>query len=422
MISINNLTDSEFLSFLYSERDRELSNKSYPGWSNWALLGTAIAIICYVYELCANYHETINYSLIIGYLNVLSALLLSYTPTIWFLVSLFKRKRMVDTSRVRTLFEIFPLVFFILNTLLSVGIFVFWLLVGMKTAIIWLWGSYLMIILLIWIYVIIERNRLVIAWGNFTIFSKDYLDICYIILTCSLLAPIQALGLREIRTFDVFCPEFKIVCCSLALLTVLYVFLQINIQKTDITFQIDLLIDEYLHSKKSKEEIYRRLEILRFGRNSAQALEYEIQEVRSGVKKLKDTVPALKKHYDELRNAKVTNVTELKSFPDEISSTLQQGRILIDKMEKLLSKGKNLLDLDIVIDAKQVATTIDEAKKELDASLIEVENLQKMTFQYIKQYACYSEGGLCGAKNCPNRHKRKSWIERTKRSFCKRES
>lgn len=46
---ILNLNDSEFISFLYSERDRENSLSQYQGWNNWALAGAIIAILCFVY-------------------------------------------------------------------------------------------------------------------------------------------------------------------------------------------------------------------------------------------------------------------------------------------------------------------------------------------------------------------------------------
>ena len=49
-MTISDMPDSEFLSFLYSERDRENSISEYhQGWSNWALVGSIITIACFVY-------------------------------------------------------------------------------------------------------------------------------------------------------------------------------------------------------------------------------------------------------------------------------------------------------------------------------------------------------------------------------------
>lgn len=419
MININNFTDSEFLSFLYAERDRELSNKAYPGWSNWALVGTIIAIFCYVYELLGEYRGEINYSYALFCLNILSALLLSATPTIWYIISCFKRKRMIDSNRVRTLSEVFPIIFFILAALLAIGIVILDFYASLNHIIIYLWGGYILLLLAVCVYTIIFRNKLVIDWRHFSALSNDVLDLCYIIIVSVLLPVIEFFAIKGMGKFDIFSVEFKLAVCSLSIIAVLYMLLQINLKKTDITTRIDLLIDVYLHSKESKENIYKHLEILRFGQNSAQALELEIQNMKNGIKQFKDTIPTLNKHYEDLKNTRVTEVQELRIVPDEITKTLQQGQNLLDQMEKLLSKCKELLILKICIDGEQVQSTLNEAKEELQAGLMEVEHLQKMTFKYIEQYACYSEGKLCGVKNCARRNfkKKKTLKDKIKSIF-----
>ena len=37
--NLTNLSDSDFLNFLYSERDREKSLSEKNGWTNWAIAG-----------------------------------------------------------------------------------------------------------------------------------------------------------------------------------------------------------------------------------------------------------------------------------------------------------------------------------------------------------------------------------------------
>ena len=48
---INKLSHAEFLSFLYSERDREISNKYMPGWSNWVLIGAMVSFLTITYSI-----------------------------------------------------------------------------------------------------------------------------------------------------------------------------------------------------------------------------------------------------------------------------------------------------------------------------------------------------------------------------------
>jgi len=47
---VSEMTDSEFVSFLYSERDRENGLSLYQGWNNWAIAGALITIIYNIYN------------------------------------------------------------------------------------------------------------------------------------------------------------------------------------------------------------------------------------------------------------------------------------------------------------------------------------------------------------------------------------
>ena len=48
--TIPDLSDTEFISFLYSERDRENSLSLYQGWNYWALIGAIITILSVAYS------------------------------------------------------------------------------------------------------------------------------------------------------------------------------------------------------------------------------------------------------------------------------------------------------------------------------------------------------------------------------------
>lgn len=47
---IPEMSDSEFLSFLYSERNRENDISQYQGWNTWVLIGAAITSLCAFYS------------------------------------------------------------------------------------------------------------------------------------------------------------------------------------------------------------------------------------------------------------------------------------------------------------------------------------------------------------------------------------
>ena len=50
-LKINELSDGEFLSYLYAERDREESLNHFQGWSIWAVIGAIVTVICTAYSI-----------------------------------------------------------------------------------------------------------------------------------------------------------------------------------------------------------------------------------------------------------------------------------------------------------------------------------------------------------------------------------
>ena len=48
---IKEMSDAEFLSFLYSERDREEKISIFQGWNIWAILGAIITIVLLVLKI-----------------------------------------------------------------------------------------------------------------------------------------------------------------------------------------------------------------------------------------------------------------------------------------------------------------------------------------------------------------------------------
>ena len=51
--SISNLTDAEFLLFLYSEKDREQSLSQFQGWNSWTLADAYATVLWTVYAICS---------------------------------------------------------------------------------------------------------------------------------------------------------------------------------------------------------------------------------------------------------------------------------------------------------------------------------------------------------------------------------
>ena len=105
---IVNLSDSEFLSFLYSERNREEDLNSYQGWNIWAIAGAIITVICTCYAIISNNINSISPLRLVYILSGILGFALCYRPFFIFLQSLFTRERGVDYRKVRYLKDVSP--------------------------------------------------------------------------------------------------------------------------------------------------------------------------------------------------------------------------------------------------------------------------------------------------------------------------
>ena len=108
---ITELQDSDFLSFLYSERDREEGLVTYQGWNLWVIVGAMITVILTLYGILCKHHAEID-ALNVGYiLSGMLSLVLCYLPWGKFGRALFVRERGVDINKLRYLEEITPKVY-----------------------------------------------------------------------------------------------------------------------------------------------------------------------------------------------------------------------------------------------------------------------------------------------------------------------
>ena len=95
-LKINELSDGEFLSYLYAERDREESLNHFQGWNIWAVAGAMVTVVYAAYSIICNHPVGIN-RLRTGYLvsDYVSRLFFR-----WFVVvsvkSFVERKRATD--------------------------------------------------------------------------------------------------------------------------------------------------------------------------------------------------------------------------------------------------------------------------------------------------------------------------------------
>ena len=94
--SIMDLTDAEFLSFLYSERDREERLSRWQGWNNWALAGAFVAVIWTANSIWKDHYYVEGYDVMYFTSGIMAISLLAYSCMIFL-----KRERGLDFSKMK---------------------------------------------------------------------------------------------------------------------------------------------------------------------------------------------------------------------------------------------------------------------------------------------------------------------------------
>ena len=97
--------DPDFISFLYSERERENNLSQLQGWNNWALIGALVTVLCAAYAILKEC-VFVNWKDVLYYSGGTMAFFLNYNS--WWRI--FKRERGMDMSKVRMLKEVVPYV------------------------------------------------------------------------------------------------------------------------------------------------------------------------------------------------------------------------------------------------------------------------------------------------------------------------
>ena len=177
--NITGLSDAEFLSFLYSEREREESLNSYQGWSAWAVIGALITVICAGYTIAANKGDEINI-LRVGYiLSSIAGLCICFRPYFLILKLIFSKERRYDVKRIKYLEDVCPKLYLWFTFLISITFSIFipindstspWSAVSVG----WIITAILLVFAIV--YVQIKKDKIVWSLVDSLIFGELKLD------------------------------------------------------------------------------------------------------------------------------------------------------------------------------------------------------------------------------------------------------
>ena len=353
---IINLSDAEFLTFLYSERDRENSLNQVPGWSRWAVLGAWITVLCASYVLLKE-NKLLDGKCVLYLTSAFLAFFLSCIS--FFRIITYSRE--VDYSKVKLLKEVIPRVFLGFVFLCSTTLAILVLITDSANTVFWLWVALLVVYCLAYVLAIIHRDDIVPAyyfdtllpWKRAIIFFEGFVSILYVQLF------IQSFKKGSDLFFS---PEFEFSVFISALLALSYLYFSIRV-KDNVVNRIDSIIEGFLYMGVSKEESYNRISINRWGYSVLDACQKELSLIQTKLGELEEEEKTLERIKGLVQEDSVA-IGTLKEFQTRIDSIVEHqdeaialSKKLAQKLNQILKVApalKNVNELDYAVRTNQV--------------------------------------------------------------------
>lgn len=361
-----NLSDSDFLSFLYSERDRENNLSQFQGWNNWALFGAIIAVLCTGYDVIKDNLVELRGTYIFYYVSGFLALFLGYRSY----SRIIKRERGIDYAKVRMLKEVVPYVRIVLIFVCSITLALLIVAFDKVNNVFFFWSVVFLLYFAGTIIAVSYRERVVPSYfsSSGVLLPWPKANIGFDALVGGLL------GLTGVESFKAApCPfsfvNFELAACVSSLVVLVYLFFVINTENK-VVKRFDAIIDAYLYIGKSKEETCQEIMRNRMGYSVLESCYKEYQGVINKVtrceeeeKKLNDIIQGVNEGRFKMQDLCSLNKT-VDGIIENQEKANRQSKALCKKVSQILKVEPVLEDfseLDALIQANQ--RYIDISKK-----------------------------------------------------------
>lgn len=315
---VTELSDAEFLSYLYAERGREESLNSYQGWNSWAVVGALITVTCAVYGIISKHIADLDRLRTLYLVSYYLGTIFCFWYAVLFYMSFLERKRATDYKRIKRLKDVAPIPYLIVVTVCSVGIALNFLIIPCDNrwngvAISWIVLA--VCYLLISFNVYVNRNSIVWAVKDGIWFSRTGRMFVAGMSVYVMFWMIWKWSLKNISGPLVGTPEFELAVCITAIVMLVYLYLKIKLKNRK-SSEIDVLIDEYLYKGKSKEEVYGQLRINLLGRDMLETCSKEFL----ALKKYYDDFDSQKKKLEDLKVAFSNGTVDAGGLEEQLDS------------------------------------------------------------------------------------------------------
>ena len=411
-VSIPELNDADFISFLYAERDRENNISQFQGWNNWALIGALITVICLIYSLFRDNNSLCIKTILHSASGVISLYLYLKAALVFV-----KRERGYSYSRVRVIKDEIPwedvglvCVFSIIFITISFSISEYGL-------IFWAWVIVLCLYIIAIVISLCHRDTILpskydnVFLPNFIMYVAfvSFVGGCMSLIICHTIITIAP---------QILTTSFELGCCLAICLVIINLLIQIN-TSNKVVNRFDAIIDGYVYAGKSKELTYQAILSNRMGYSAIEVCQKELEFIHKSLSKYDEIEEEFNKavlvikegsyDFEELQYYYKLTVNSIKL----LKKTLKVSRTLTSRVSSMLEisiGGENIHELE------KITKFNDKFQARILSLINKVEEVTDLVRGEVAKYYCNKYGGLCG-RDCKHRNERLSYLYKIKLFF-----
>lgn len=397
------MSDAEFLSFLYSERDREESLNSYQGWNLWAVIGAMITLACAAYNIICNHQDEIDWLNMGYFFSGIIGICFCYRSWGMFVLSFLERKRGVDYRKVKYLKEVAPIPYLVVALFCSVTFAVFFPLANSVCrlgllSILWIWMAVANVWVLLNVY--LSKDSIVMSYVDGILFPNVRLWIWIEMAISSIYSIIWFRSFRLSTGPLLGSSDFEVAVCLASLVLLLYLLLKIKMANRKSSV-IDVLLDEYVYKGAKKEVVFQKLQANRMGYGIVEICKQELDELM----KYAEAFDVQKKQMESIKDALANDTIDVCHIQEEMEKVTKTMDYIKDWSQKV-----RLLDAKMVKVKNQVKEIVldEDFDKMLNVGDWMLEKADVMTQsvgEVMNEFKGYTERHSCRNLECPMRDK-----------------
>ena len=407
------MSDSDFLNFLYQEREREYSKSAAWGINFWVVGAAIVALLGYAFNSIAEDYQSFDWRLLVYYSSVLGAMMII---TMILLVKYIKNKNWTNESRVITIGSNYSSKEIIGKKNIAIASIVFlnyWHDYGL---VFWLWSLFLLLEILVTIYIGINTSKLITTKYRGCVFGKFWLEFVYRAIEIILCVSICLAALFDWGySYQLGVNELEM---SFILAIIVGIIWLVSICNSENRHKnIDIRIDQYLYDNLSKEKVFFYLQAHSQGYDIVDVLETELKKVQPILKELKEWQNNLKQ-YEQLIETGNLSFDDSRTYKHVVDDNMEKAKKALDTAKHLNDVMREIIRLDAYSSSMDTFKSLDQQIEELkNVLLVFVDRsiaVSKQLFEFTRPFWCVQYGGFCKVENCTERHKKLPFFKRIK--------